>query len=88
VPFGLLALGQVARKKALHDYPATMYGYVGADDRLVRRPRHRGAVLPRNPATLDGARTGQHSIRINGQWRIVFRWIESHAHDVAVVDYH
>jgi proteic killer suppression protein len=31
---------------------------------------------------------GQHSIRINGQWRIVFRWIESHAHGVAVVDYH
>ena len=37
---------------------------------------------------LSGDRTGQHSIRINGQWRIVFRWIESHAHDVAVVDYH
>jgi proteic killer suppression protein len=37
---------------------------------------------------LYGDRMGQHSIRINGQWRIVFRWIESHAHDVAVVDYH
>jgi proteic killer suppression protein len=37
---------------------------------------------------LSGDRTGQHSIRMNGQWRIVFRWIESHAHDVAVVDYH
>jgi proteic killer suppression protein len=37
---------------------------------------------------LSGDRTGQLSIRVNGQWRIVFRWIESHAHDVAVVDYH
>jgi proteic killer suppression protein len=37
---------------------------------------------------LYGDRMGQHSIRINGQWRIVFRWIESHAHGVAVVDYH
>jgi proteic killer suppression protein len=29
-----------------------------------------------------------HSIRINDQWRIVFRWSDGHAHDVAIVDYH
>lgn len=29
-----------------------------------------------------------HGIRINGQWRVVFRWIGSDAHEVRVVDYH
>jgi proteic killer suppression protein len=29
-----------------------------------------------------------HSIRLNEQWRIIFRWSEGHAHDVAIVDYH
>mgnify|MGYP006301426345 FL=1 len=28
------------------------------------------------------------SIRINDQWRIVFRWIDNNAHDVEIVDYH
>jgi proteic killer suppression protein len=37
---------------------------------------------------LKGAREGQHSIRINDQWRIVFRWFKDNAHDVAIVDYH
>jgi toxin HigB-1 len=37
---------------------------------------------------LAGNRTGQHSIRINGQWRICFRWREGNAHDVEIVDYH
>ena len=38
--------------------------------------------------TLKGDRSGQHSIRINGQWRICFVWEEGHAYDVEVVDYH
>jgi len=29
-----------------------------------------------------------YSIRINDQWRIVFRWIDNNAHDVEVLDYH
>jgi toxin HigB-1 len=37
---------------------------------------------------LKGDRKGQHSIRINDQWRICFRWHESDAHDVEIVDYH
>ena len=36
---------------------------------------------------LKGGRAGQHSIRINDQWRICFRW-ESGAHEVEIVDYH
>ena len=37
---------------------------------------------------LKGARKGQHSIRINEQWRICFVWDGSDAHDVEIVDYH
>jgi proteic killer suppression protein len=37
---------------------------------------------------LRGDRTGQHSIRVNDQWRICFRWREDGAHDVEIVDYH
>jgi proteic killer suppression protein len=33
-------------------------------------------------------RKGQHSIRINDQWRICFRWRDGDAHDVEIVDYH
>jgi toxin HigB-1 len=29
-----------------------------------------------------------YSIRINDQWRIVFKWIDNNAHDVEIVDYH
>lgn len=37
---------------------------------------------------LKGDRAGQHSIRINDQWRVCFRWIEGGAEDVQIVDYH
>ncbi len=37
---------------------------------------------------LTGTRSGQHSIRINRQWRICFLWKEGDAHDVEIVDYH
>ena len=37
---------------------------------------------------LKGSRAGQMSIRINGQWRICFRWSEGGASDVEIVDYH
>ena len=37
---------------------------------------------------LKGDRRGQHSIRINDQWRICFVWKEGHAHQVEIVDYH
>ena len=37
---------------------------------------------------LRGARMGQHSIRINDQWRICFVWRNGHAHQVEIVDYH
>jgi toxin HigB-1 len=37
---------------------------------------------------LKGDRAGQFSIRINDQWRICFRWIDGHPHDVEICDYH
>jgi proteic killer suppression protein len=37
---------------------------------------------------LRGDRRGQHSIRINDQWRVCFVWRDGHAHDVEIVDYH
>jgi toxin HigB-1 len=38
--------------------------------------------------SLAGDRKGQHSIRINDQWRICFRWEAGGAEDVEIVDYH
>lgn len=37
---------------------------------------------------LHGDWKGFHSIRINDQWRVVFRWDRGQASDVAIVDYH
>ena len=37
---------------------------------------------------LSGDRDGQHSIRINDQWRICFVWSDGDAWDVEIVDYH
>ncbi|MGH7439776.1 MAG: type II toxin-antitoxin system RelE/ParE family toxin [Polyangiaceae bacterium] len=37
---------------------------------------------------LAGKLRGLHSIRVNDQWRIVFRWREDGPHDVAFTDYH
>ena len=37
---------------------------------------------------LKGDRKGQHSIRVNDQYRICFRWQDGEAHEVEIVDYH
>ena len=37
---------------------------------------------------LSGDRQGQHSIRINQQWRICFEWNQGNAYEVEIVDYH
>ena len=47
------------------------------------------AALPSNRLeVLRGDRAGQHSIRINMQWRICFRWSDDGPFDVEIVDYH
>jgi proteic killer suppression protein len=48
---------------------------------LVRPPGNRLEAL-------KGDRTGQHSIRINDQWRICFIWSDNGADQVEIVDYH
>lgn len=37
---------------------------------------------------LKGDRKGYWSIRINGQWRIIFRWVNGYAENVEIIDYH
>ena len=37
---------------------------------------------------LTNDRVGQHSIRVNDQWRVCFVWKDGNAHDVEIVDYH
>ena len=60
----------------------------------LRKLRHLDAAadLASPPGTrleaLRGNRKGQHSIRINDQWRICFEWIEGEAFNVEIVDYH
>ena len=47
------------------------------------------AVPPGNGLErLQGRLAGFHSIRVNDQWRIVFRWTDSGPEQVAIVDYH
>ena len=48
---------------------------------LLARPSNRLEALKRD-------RIGQHSIRINDQYRVCFRWHEGSAYDVEIVDYH
>jgi proteic killer suppression protein len=47
------------------------------------------SILPGNRLErLAGKRAGQHSIRINEQYRVCFRWEEGYADDVEITDYH
>ena len=48
---------------------------------LLSRPSNRLEALKKG-------RRGQHSIRINDQYRVCFRWHEGGAYDVEIVDYH
>ncbi|HQH22583.1 MAG TPA: type II toxin-antitoxin system RelE/ParE family toxin, partial [Thermoleophilia bacterium] len=38
--------------------------------------------------SLKGDRAGQHSIRVNDQYRVCFRWTTGGAEDVEIADYH
>lgn len=46
-------------------------------------------ALPANRLEkLRGNLDGYYSIRINAQWRVIFQWIDGHAHNVQIIDYH
>jgi proteic killer suppression protein len=50
---------------------------------------HDLASLPANrPEKLKGDRAGQHSIRINDQWRVCFLWKDDGPYEVEITDYH
>ena len=66
---------RVARRKLLQMHAATLL--------------HTLKIPPGNQLeALKRDRKGQHSIRINDQWRICFSWREDGAHEVEIVDYH
>ena len=66
---------RVARRKLLQLHAATVLASL--------------RVPPGNQLEgLKGNRKGQHSIRINDQWRICFVWDDEGAHQVEIVDYH
>ncbi|MDE3180949.1 MAG: type II toxin-antitoxin system RelE/ParE family toxin [Acidobacteriota bacterium] len=50
--------------------------------------RDLAAVQGNRLEKLRSKREGQHSIRINDQWRVCFTWQEGDAHDVEITDYH
>ncbi len=58
--------------------------YLDAADRLEDLKVPPGNRLEK----LSGNRHMQHSIRINDQWRICFRWHQGDAYDVEITDYH
>ena len=50
--------------------------------------RDLGSLRSNRLEALMGDRQGQHSIRINQQWRICFRWTDEGPRDVVIEDYH
>jgi toxin HigB-1 len=77
-------------KAARKTLPSELHAKAGgALDRLNSAVSLRSLSLPGlRLEKLKGDRAGQHSIRINDQYRICFRWTESGAEDVEIVDYH
>jgi proteic killer suppression protein len=47
-----------------------------------------GAVPGNRLEVITGDRKGRHSIRVNDQWRVCFRWADADAFEVEIVDYH
>lgn len=49
---------------------------------------HSSYIFANQLEELIGDRAGQHSIRINDQWRICFEWLENDVYSVEIADYH
>ena len=74
-------------RKFPHDIQQRVFMRLNAIDAAVNLEDLRLPPSNRLEA-LKGDRKGQHSIRINDQWRICFRWSGNDAHEVEIVDYH
>jgi len=77
-------------KAARRTLPARLHRKAaGLLDRLNSAVSLRSLSLPGlRLEALKGKRAGQHSIRINDQYRVCFRWTEAGAENVEIVDYH
>lgn len=82
-------------EKLFHEEKSRRYSAIArvALRKLIQMNRARAlsdlAVPPGNRLEpLKGSLAGFHSIRINDQWRILFRWTESGPEEVAIADYH
>ena len=74
-------------RKFPHDIQQRAFMRLNAIDAAVKLEDLR--LPPSNQLeALKGDRKGQHSIRINDQWRICFIWRDGHAEQVEIVDYH
>ena len=74
-------------RKFPHDIQQRAFKRLNAIDAAVKLEDLR--LPPSNQMeALKGDRKGQHSIRINDQWRICFVWRSGHAGQVEIVDYH
>jgi len=79
-------LGEVSRR-----FPRNMQNVARRKLRMLNNSQNLTdlRVPPGNRLeALKGDRKGQHSIRINDQWRVCFRWSDGDALDVEIVDYH
>lgn len=97
--YGLAVIRDFADREAEKLWQGTPSRRLPADIQHVARRKLR---MLNSAATLDdlrippanrleamkGSRKGQHSIRINDQWRICFHWKDGDAHGVEIVDYH
>ncbi|MFA7239856.1 MAG: type II toxin-antitoxin system RelE/ParE family toxin [Sulfuricellaceae bacterium] len=82
-------------EQLFHDVPVASFRAIERPARRKLLYLHRARVLEdlRRPPgnrleALKGDRSGQHSIRINDQWRLCFIWQDGDVHDVEIVDYH
>ena len=81
----------VASKKARRTCPQQLWAIAARKlDQLNNVARLRDLAFPPNNhlEALKGDRRGQHSIRINDQYRICFVWTDNGPADVEIVDYH
>jgi proteic killer suppression protein len=91
VSFRDKSVEQVARGKAPKGFPSDLVQSARRKLYMIENAVElRDLMLPpgNRLEALKGDRSGQHSIRINDQWRICFLWKDDGAHDVEIVDYH
>jgi proteic killer suppression protein len=95
----IVSFGDRATEDLFHNRPtsrARRFPRDIVDSALVKMDMLNGAAAVldlRSPPgnrleALKGDLKGHHSIRVNDQWRIVFRWEGNNAHDVKLMDYH